>query len=166
MSTEKETVKAPKRDTGFLHASTEKSNENAPDYFGQMDVNGVLFKLAGWVKTGTKNDNKFIQLNFDIAGDDIDSQEKTRAAHLKDFKADRKKDENKDKYILIEQTGTLHRADEDKKEDFFGRVLLGGKETNLIGLMMSGKKGPYVMLKVNTGLASKEDREKLASEFI
>jgi hypothetical protein len=166
MSKENNTVNAPKKDTGFLHATSEKSNENAPDYFGQMDVNGILFKLAGWVKTGTKNDKKFIQLNLDIAGDDIDSQEKTRAAHLKDFKADRKKDENKDTYILIEQTGTLHTSDEDKKEDFFGRVLLGGKETSIIGFTMSGKKGIYVMLKVNTGLASKEDRAKLTADFI
>ena len=166
MSKEKNTVNAPKKDTGFLHASENKSKDESPDYFGQMDINGVLFKVAGWSKTGKDNDSKYIQLNFDIAGDSIDSQTKTRELHLKDFKADRKKDENKDKYILIEQTGTMHRAKEDKKEDFFGRVLLGGKETNFVGFAMSGKKGNFVMLKVSTGLASKEERSKIASEFI
>lgn len=155
----------PKRNTGFLHISTEKSNEQSPDFFGTMDINGVIFDLGGWKKESEKG-SQYISMNFDISGLDKDSKVAARKDHLKDFKADKKNKENKDKYMLIEQTGVLHKSTEDKKEDFFGKVRLAGEIVNIVAFAMSGAKGNYLLLKVNDGIASKEERTKIAESFI
>ena len=34
-----------------LHQTKEKKKENSPDYFGTAMINGVEYRLSGWVKT-------------------------------------------------------------------------------------------------------------------
>jgi len=165
-NTENKEMEAPKKDTGFVHKSVNKSKPDSPDYFGRMDIHGSIFVLAGWAKTGKDSDENFIQINFDLEGLDKDEQTKLRKDNLDNFKAARKLPENKDKFLLIEATGTLHKAQEDKKEDFFGTVLLNGQLVSLIGFAMTGKKGAYVMLKVASSLQSKEERTKISNDFM
>ena len=39
-----------------------KKGENAPDYTGPLDVNGVPYRLAGWIKASKKTGKKFLSL--------------------------------------------------------------------------------------------------------
>lgn len=165
MSNENKTNE-PKINTGFMHKTKEKSKPESPDFFGRMDINGDLYSIAGWTKTGNDSDAKFIQINLDLEGNNPDQQAKLREANLNAFKEERKDKANKDRFILIEGTGNIHKANSDKNEDLFGTVKLNGNFVSLIGFHMKGKKGDYAMLKVSTGLASKEERAKMSNDFL
>lgn len=154
--------------TGFLHQSTDKTEKTSPDYFGSMDIKGVNYSLGGWNKKGIESGVNYITLNFDIAEMTTDEKVKNRKVLLKDFKADKKTTENKDKFLLIEQTGTLHiQSDAAKKEDFFGKVLINGEMVYINGFMSISKTDkPVLKLTVSEGLKTKDERTKIASSFI
>jgi uncharacterized protein (DUF736 family) len=48
---------------GTLHHA-EKKSEAAPDYTGQLNVDGTMYRIAGWKKTG-KNGN-WLSLSVEI----------------------------------------------------------------------------------------------------
>lgn len=154
--------------TGFLHQSNDKTEETSPDYFGSMDINGLTYSLGGWNKKGAETGTNYITLNFDIAELTTDEKVKERKAKIKEFKADKKNTENKDKFILIEQTGTLHiQSDVNKKEDLFGKVLINGETIYLNGFMTISKTDkPVLKLIVSEGLKTKDERTKIASSFV
>ena len=116
--------------TGFLHKSVpnDKTKEGSPDYFGSMNLNGSMYDLAAWTKTGEKSGNIYLSLNVDIADMTTEEKEVHRKGLIKDFKADKKNQEKgKESFLLIEQTGTIHpQTDATKKDDFFGTLLLNG----------------------------------------
>jgi hypothetical protein len=39
---------------GEFYREENKKNENGPDYTGPLDVGGVQYRLAGWIKTSKK----------------------------------------------------------------------------------------------------------------
>ena len=47
---------------GTLHRQDKEGNEQRPDYRGELNVGGKLWKLAGWVKI-SKNGDKWLSLS-------------------------------------------------------------------------------------------------------
>lgn len=47
---------------GVLFVNDKKGNEKAPDRTGKINVDGVDFKLAGWIKEGKKG--QFLSLSI------------------------------------------------------------------------------------------------------
>ena len=47
---------------GEFYREENKKNENGPDYTGPLDVAGVPYRLAGWIKTSKKTGKKFLSL--------------------------------------------------------------------------------------------------------
>jgi hypothetical protein len=47
---------------GEFYREENKKNENGPDYTGPLDVGGVPYRLAGWIKTSKKTGKKFLSL--------------------------------------------------------------------------------------------------------
>jgi hypothetical protein len=47
---------------GEFYREVDKKNPSGPDYSGPLDVNGVAYRLAGWVKTSKKTGKKFLSL--------------------------------------------------------------------------------------------------------
>ena len=47
---------------GEFNREEDKKNPNGPDYTGNLDVNGVPHRLAGWIKTSKKTGKKFLSL--------------------------------------------------------------------------------------------------------
>ena len=41
-------------DSGILFKNDKRGNEKAPDYTGKLNVGGVDYRLAAWVKTGAR----------------------------------------------------------------------------------------------------------------
>ena len=64
---------------GEFYREEIKKSENAPDYTGSLDVNGVPYRLAGWIKTSKKTGKKFLSLAIEP------KQKKTSAP---DFESD------------------------------------------------------------------------------
>ena len=166
MSKSNENTFKPNTNTGFLNVSTEKTSENAPDYFGQIDLDGVLYKIGGWRKTSEK-DEAFISVSLDDASLSEDEAKEVNQRNLDAFKAERKKKENKGTYLLMEGTGTIHKAPPEEEKDFFGTFMLNGEKVYIEGFSgvskTSGK--PIVNLKKSTGL-SKEKRSEIADSIL
>lgn len=160
------------RNTGFLHVASDKTKEESPDFFGTMDIDGILYRLAGWKKTGEgKDSTNFIALNLDMESWDNDSANIYHAEALERFKKDRKKPENKGVYTLIDWTGTIHKAKQEKKEDFFGTVKIGEDENAMIryikGYATKSKSGaPVIRLEVSDGTRTKEERSEIADSIL
>jgi len=53
---------------GVLFINDRKNNERQPDYKGRIQVGGVEYELAGWLKT-SKAGNQFISVSL---GDKLD----------------------------------------------------------------------------------------------
>jgi hypothetical protein len=51
-----------KTNRGEFYREEGKKNPNGPDYTGPLDVNGVQYRLAGWIKTSKKTGKKFLSL--------------------------------------------------------------------------------------------------------
>ena len=48
--------------SGVIFRQSEKKTDKSPDYWGKMQVSGVEYKLAGWIREG-KN-GKFISVKL------------------------------------------------------------------------------------------------------
>jgi hypothetical protein len=157
-----------KENTGFLHLTVDKTMDSAPDYFGSLNIDGKNFKLAGWKKAPEEKDkNSFISLNLDDEDLSPEDSKKTRDTNLSDFKKERNKKENKDKFLLIEGTGTIHKSKPEAPEDFFGTVMIFGEKKYLKGFASeTKKKSPVIRLEISDGTRSKEERGKIAESFI
>ncbi len=159
---------------GYLHKSKDKTNENAPDYFGTVKIEGVVYSLAGWSKKGQDSDRNFISLNLDKRDLGEDETKSLRDSNLAEFKEDRKDKANKDKYIMIKGTGTMHgQPDTGAKEDFFGSFKMhDGSMRYFKGYAgvhidkKTKKENPIVRLEMSDGLRDKSERHKLSTEFL
>ena len=58
----KETVPPRKRDFGYLIRIRKKRSQSAPDMEGHLELAGIRYTLAGWVKV-SKRGNKFLSLS-------------------------------------------------------------------------------------------------------
>jgi len=160
------------RNTGFLHVAENKSNDKSPDYFGTIDIDGILYRMAGWKKAAEGEDMKnFISVNLDIESWSEDMSKKIHEDALERFKEDRKKKENIGQFLLIDWTGTIHKTSDDKIEDFFGSFKIGEKEDSIIkyvkGFASKTKKGkPVIRLEVSDGSRSKEERAEIANDIL
>ena len=45
--------------------SYKEDGDNRPDFTGQLDVEGVEYKIAGWKRTSEKKGTRFISLSVD-----------------------------------------------------------------------------------------------------
>lgn len=50
---------------GALFRVKEKKNERGPDYEGNLDVEGVAYRVAGWIKE-SKTGMKFMSLSIKV----------------------------------------------------------------------------------------------------
>lgn len=50
--------------TGSMFQNTNKKSESAPDYKGEINLNGKVIKLAGWI-TQSKNGQQYLKLKED-----------------------------------------------------------------------------------------------------
>ena len=64
---------------GALFKDNKKGSDKAPDYRGNIMVAGVVYELAGWIKTGAKGN--FLSLKAQPQGD---RQEAPRKSAPKD----------------------------------------------------------------------------------
>jgi len=64
---------------GVLFKNDRKeAGSNQPDYRGTVNFNGVDAKLSGWIKTSSKNGNKFLSLKVET--EDQRAQRPAKAA--------------------------------------------------------------------------------------
>jgi uncharacterized protein (DUF736 family) len=49
---------------GTLHRTREKRNDDSPDYFGELNVGGTIYKLSGWIKLSVKG-GKWLSLKVE-----------------------------------------------------------------------------------------------------
>ena len=49
---------------GTLHRTNEKKTENSPDYFGEINVGGTVYRLGGWIKISTRG-GKWLSLSIE-----------------------------------------------------------------------------------------------------
>ena len=54
----------PKVNKGTMHINQYKKKDNHPDYRGQLNVNGHVYDISGWVNTD-KNQNKYLNVSID-----------------------------------------------------------------------------------------------------
>ncbi len=47
---------------GALFANDKEGNEKRPDYRGKLNINGVEYRLSGWVRTPKSGGKKFLSL--------------------------------------------------------------------------------------------------------
>ena len=50
---------------GILFREKEKTNPKAPDYKGKVDVEGVEWRIAGWIRTSGKDGSRFLSLSIE-----------------------------------------------------------------------------------------------------
>lgn len=154
---------------GFLHQTQEKKSEKSPDLFGTAKIGGVVFSLAGWTKTKEgKDGEKWISLNVDKRDDSEEKVKMIRESNFEKYQKERKLKENKDKFILIVGTGTMHRqTDPEKVEDYFGTLRLDAGYRSFKGYMTTGKdERPILRLEFSDGLKDADERAALADSFI
>lgn len=151
--------------TGFLHLSVNKTNEKSPDFFGVINIGGNNFDLGGWRKD-TEKGGQFISINADESGLSDEDKQTQRKGYLEEFKVKRSDKANDGKYILMNFTGSMHRAKEDAKEDFFGSLKMNEETIYFKAFSMEIKNKPVLMLKISDGLASKEERNAITNEFL
>lgn len=51
---------------GELYREENKKSQRGPDYTGSLDVGGVKYRLAGWVKESKKSGKKFLSLKAEL----------------------------------------------------------------------------------------------------
>jgi uncharacterized protein (DUF736 family) len=52
--------------TGNLHKTREKKSDKSPDYFGSLMVDGVEYRLAGWIAEPKNGGQKYISLKAQV----------------------------------------------------------------------------------------------------
>lgn len=50
--------------TGSMFQNTNKKSESAPDYKGELNLDGKIIRLAGWITT-SKNGSQYLKLKKD-----------------------------------------------------------------------------------------------------
>lgn len=54
-----------KTNTGVLFREEKKRSDRAPDYRGNINVNGADYDIAGWIKESSKTGKKFLSLKIE-----------------------------------------------------------------------------------------------------
>ncbi len=50
---------------GSFFKEKNKTNEKAPDYTGELNVEGVMYRLAGWIKVA-RSGEKWVSLSVEL----------------------------------------------------------------------------------------------------
>jgi hypothetical protein len=48
--------------TGALFANDKEGNEKRPDYKGKLDIDGVQYRISGWIRTPKSGGKKYMSL--------------------------------------------------------------------------------------------------------
>ena len=51
---------------GVLFTNSYKENSKQPDVKGELDVEGVAYKMAGWIRTKKESTEKFFSLSIEL----------------------------------------------------------------------------------------------------
>jgi hypothetical protein len=51
---------------GVLFINSYKENSKQPDVKGELDVEGVAYKMAGWIRTKKESTEKFFSLSIEL----------------------------------------------------------------------------------------------------
>lgn len=73
---------------GHLHREDDKRNPKAPDYSGSLNVEGVDYRIAGWVKESTKTGKRFVSLVVEKRGENTRNGARPAASTKHDFDDD------------------------------------------------------------------------------
>lgn len=164
-STEKKELVLNKN-TGFLNLSTKKTHKDSPDFFGSVNIDGIVYKMGGWNKESKEGGKKYISVNLDKADLTKDEKIALRKGYLADHLEKKELEENKGSFILLQNTGTIHVSKKEDKEDMFGTFNVEG-QTVSVKLFAFEKEGvPIMRVTVSDGLMSKEDRAEITNGFI
>ena len=52
--------------SGVLFNNKNKTTDKQPDYRGTLDVEGVMYDMAGWIKTSKSSGKKFLSIKISI----------------------------------------------------------------------------------------------------
>jgi len=138
---------------------------DAPDYFGRIKLKIGEVKISAWGKKAADTGKIYLSLQVDEASDSAETVEARREVIKKDYLKEKK--QNKDEFILMDRTGTMHQSQPDAREDMFGTILIDGEKTNFKAFATKSKAGNrYLRLEVSDGLESKEDRFEETSKFL
>lgn len=152
---------------GFLIPSTNKTKDNNPDFFGKANIRGTEYLISAWKKESKDNETY-----LSITADREELNQDERAAEREEFKnkylSDKKKNENKDLFLPINQTGSIFKQkDTTKNNDYFGTIKIYEDDINFQGfaLKLKDNKGGFISLKFNDGLLSKEERNEISKSI-
>lgn len=149
---------------GNLIPSNNKTEENSPDFFGQLRLPNGLYDLSGWKEKSEKGNN-YITLQVDEADLDIDDRKARRKKTVSDYKKEKK--QNKDVYLVMDRTGSMHAAKDDAKEDLFGSVEIEGEKFYLKGYAAkSQNQNDYFRISVSDGLMDKDTRCETTAKLL
>lgn len=56
--------------SGILFTNDQEGNDKRPNYKGKIQIEGVVYELAGWIRTGTSSGKKFLSLKASLPNDD------------------------------------------------------------------------------------------------
>ena len=52
--------------SGVLFKNEKKNTDKHPDYRGTLDVEGVIYDVAGWIKTAKSSGKKFLSIKISV----------------------------------------------------------------------------------------------------
>jgi len=170
MSKAKESKKdyTPKLGTGFLNIAdaSKKTHKDSPDFFGSINIGGKVYNIGGWNKEAKEGGNKYISVNLDLAGTDKKELTELRKGYVKTYLEEKEKEENKGAFLMVQNSGSLHRAKEENKEDMFGTLDVEGEKVSIKAFAFT-KDGTAIMrLEVSNGMRSKEERNEITEGFL
>jgi uncharacterized protein (DUF736 family) len=68
---------------GTLHRNDKEGNENRPDMRGELNIDGTIYKIAGWTKLG-KSGARYLSLKAEIPQEKPADTTKAGPARSKD----------------------------------------------------------------------------------
>ena len=70
---------------GTLNKSDNRKSDKSPEYFGQLEIDGTEYRLAGWVKENPKTGRKFFSLAVSLKQDDSEQPDNPPQAKNEDI---------------------------------------------------------------------------------
>ena len=74
--------------TGVLFKKENRSSERAPNYEGNINVDGKDYRLAAWIKESSKTGKKFMSLSVSVPTKKTESKPEIKPVDLSDIPDD------------------------------------------------------------------------------